>query len=228
MTGEFTTTPDILAALHGAGPNEPEPVVAAVEAVKRYMYGEGAKRWGTQPSYQGPNGPAPTTAKLIELIDKLGSWASRHAPAVNVDPLLAFRNIELIKLGASGASGFIGSFSAGRPSKGQWETAARMADETLNGLTTRIRGRNEKQGEAGNESTEWMTVTECSRVCGANPGVITRAVNDGKLQSNGKRGNDRRIDPLDFINWARARAKKPVPQESNAYVAEQMRKNAGH
>jgi hypothetical protein len=218
MTSEFTTIPDILAALVAAGPNEPEPVVAAVEAVKRYMYGEAAKRWGHQP-YQGPNGPVPTTAKLFELIDKLRDWVFRHAPTVNMDPLSAFRNIELIKLGASGSSGFAGSFSAGRPSKGQWENAARMADETLNELTTRIRGRNEKQGEAGNDSAEWMTVTECSRVCGANPGVITRAVNDGKLQSNGMRGNDRRIDALGFLCWAKARAKKPVPQESDAYVA---------
>jgi hypothetical protein len=227
MTAEFSTIPDILAALDGAGPNEPEPVVAAVEAVKRYLYGKGAKRWGHQP-YQGPNGPVPTTAKLFELIDKLRDWVFRHALTVNMDPLSAFRNIELIKLGASGSSGFAGSFSAGRPSKGQWENAARMADETLNELTTRIRGRNEKQGEAGNDSAEWMTVTECSRVCVANPGVITRAVNEGKLRSNGKRGNDRRINALDFLRWAQARAKKPVPQESDAYVEEQMRKNAAN
>jgi hypothetical protein len=69
------------------------------------------------------------------------------------------------------------------------------------------------------EFPRWITVTQAARVCGALPSVISRAVTEGKIRSNGKKGVARRIDTLDLVPWALSQAKRPEPKESDAQVS---------
>jgi hypothetical protein len=73
------------------------------------------------------------------------------------------------------------------------------------------------EGDAG-EAT-WYTVTEAAKIAGGvNTGVITRAVDDGQLKSNGKQGRERRIDAVDLCRWLLVRAGRPEPEESDQQV----------
>jgi hypothetical protein len=69
---------------------------------------------------------------------------------------------------------------------------------------------------------QWLTVTQAARVAGCNSGVITAAVNNGKLRSNGKPGRDRRIDPADLSRWQLARAERAEPGETEAAIRRKL------
>jgi hypothetical protein len=80
----------------------------------------------------------------------------------------------------------------------------------------------EEHSEEAKEENIWPTVTEAARVVGCNPGIVSRAVNSGKLKSNGKQGSERRIDPADLTRWQLERAATPEPVESDATVQRKL------
>lgn len=53
----------------------------------------------------------------------------------------------------------------------------------------------------GGEKVKWFTVTQAARIVSTNTGTITREVNEGRLQSNGKNGRERRISSNALIAW---------------------------
>jgi excisionase family DNA binding protein len=53
---------------------------------------------------------------------------------------------------------------------------------------------------------EWITVSEAAQRAGVNKAIITMAVNEGRLNSNGKVRRDRLIDAEDFLRWLERRA----------------------
>jgi tetratricopeptide (TPR) repeat protein len=68
------------------------------------------------------------------------------------------------------------------------------------------------------ESRRWITVSQAASVSGANPGVITRAVDAGELMGNGMTGRERRVDAVDLTQWMLQRIAKPEAEESDAQV----------
>ena len=62
-------------------------------------------------------------------------------------------------------------------------------------------------------------------MAGCNKGIITKAVNVGRLKSNGLEDRERRIDPADLARWMLARAGKPEPAESDEAVERQVKKH---
>jgi hypothetical protein len=74
--------------------------------------------------------------------------------------------------------------------------------------------------------TVWLTVTEASSVAACNAGEISRAVTEGKLQSNGEKRSKRRIDSASLVHWILERAKRGEPVESDAAVEKKLRKAA--
>ncbi len=81
--------------------------------------------------------------------------------------------------------------------------------------------------QGGPEEQEWLTVSEAARVATTNSGTITRAVENGEIRSNGKRGRDRRIDPAGLSHWMLSRANRPEPQESEEQVKRLINKHCG-
>ncbi len=73
------------------------------------------------------------------------------------------------------------------------------------------------------EPGRWLTVTEAERVSDANRGVLSRAVDNGKLKGNGKSGTERRIDAVDLSRWILERSGKPEPKETNEAVGRKLR-----
>jgi hypothetical protein len=149
MADDFATMRGVLDSPKAAGPDAAEPVLDAIEAAKRYIYGVAAKNGVGQP-YQGPDGLTPTAKELPELIDGLQGWADRHASTCDTSPLLTFRQVELSRLSppdGSYASGFI---SCGRPDNRTWALAAQKAVETLNELRAVVVERREGQGDQDN------------------------------------------------------------------------------
>jgi len=71
----------------------------------------------------------------------------------------------------------------------------------------------------------WLTVSEAAQISGCNKGIITKAVNDGKLKGNGLTGRERRIDGVDFNRWQLERAGKSEPSESDEAVKKLVRKH---
>jgi hypothetical protein len=69
----------------------------------------------------------------------------------------------------------------------------------------------------------WLTVTKAATVANTTRGTISRAVDGGRLRSNGQNGRARRIDAVDLARWTLERANRPEP-ESEDQVKRQMRK----
>jgi hypothetical protein len=78
----------------------------------------------------------------------------------------------------------------------------------------RSRGKPRRQRKDGG----WLTVAEAAQISGINKGIISRAVDDGDLKSNGKKLRARRIDGTDFNRWQLARANKLKSMESDEQV----------
>jgi tetratricopeptide (TPR) repeat protein len=74
-------------------------------------------------------------------------------------------------------------------------------------------------------SQQWLTVSQAASISGANPGVITRAVDTGELMGNGLTDRNRRIDAVDLAQWILRRTKRPEPEESDAQVERLVRKH---
>jgi hypothetical protein len=89
----------------------------------------------------------------------------------------------------------------------------------------RCRSEDESGNSAAEEPARWLTVTQASRLTGCNPGVVSRAVDAGELQGNGKTGRGRRIDAVGLSRWQLARAGKPEPSESTEAVEQKVRKH---
>jgi hypothetical protein len=88
-------------------------------------------------------------------------------------------------------------------------------------------GRKKEQSEGAAEKQEncrWLTVSDASRASDIGKGTISRAADQGKLKSNGKKGRERRIDSVDLNRWKLKRIEKSEPGESYSKV-EKLTKN---
>lgn len=72
---------------------------------------------------------------------------------------------------------------------------------------------------------QWLTVSQAATASVCNSGIITRAVNCGELQSNGKQRRERRINPVDLVRWQLSRANKGDAAESDEQVTRLMNKH---
>jgi hypothetical protein len=220
MAGDFPTLQSVLGALHGGGPAAHEPVVAGVEAAKRYIYAEAASRGSSAP-YQGPSGLTPTPAELPALIDGLREWAVRNSSAIDTDPLLTFRHVDLNRQGKSAILCGSGSFLSWPPGQGEWERAAQRAVEALNELKSWALGLHERRN--ADCPVRWIMVSQAESLSNVNRGVISRAVDDGQILSNGQHGTSRRIDSADFNRWALERARNGERQESADQIMKKLK-----
>ena len=60
----------------------------------------------------------------------------------------------------------------------------------------------------------WITITEAERLSGISKGTISRAANNGKIETNGEKKRARRLNNESFTQWALKRAESPVkPRE---------------
>lgn len=89
-----------------------------------------------------------------------------------------------------------------------------------------------EQSSDADELKRWITVTQASRISGINVGVISRAVDEGAIQSNGLKGKQRQIDSADFNRWQldragkNAQAEKSEPRESDEHIQRLLDKHA--
>jgi excisionase family DNA binding protein len=70
-----------------------------------------------------------------------------------------------------------------------------------------------------------LTVSDAAKIADVNPGVITRAVDSGKLKGNEQKGRERRIDRADLTRWIQERGGKPEPGESDEQVRRLVNKH---
>ena len=87
-------------------------------------------------------------------------------------------------------------------------------------------GRSECKAEA-NTLPHNLTVSQAANVSGCNPGVISRAVDDGSLKSNGEKGRKRRIDSADLTRWQLSRAHGKETVESNEAIERKLKRARG-
>jgi len=94
----------------------------------------------------------------------------------------------------------------------------------------------EKAGSGLTESAEgnpdrgpgpaWYKVSKAAQTARCNTGTITRAVDEGKLRSNGLKGRARRVDAVDLARWMHTRGNRPEPVESDATVERKLERAA--
>jgi hypothetical protein len=77
---------------------------------------------------------------------------------------------------------------------------------------------------ARDDDSRWPTRADAARISGANPGVVTKAVQSGELTTNGESGRALRIEPLSLTNWTARRAQRPESRESDAAVLAKFKK----
>lgn len=65
--------------------------------------------------------------------------------------------------------------------------------------------RSTAKDESKMERPEWWKVSEVEELTGINKGVISKNADSGKLQSNGKKGRDRRISLVGLVKWLESR-----------------------
>jgi hypothetical protein len=74
------------------------------------------------------------------------------------------------------------------------------------------------------DEDRWITVTKAATVAGVKPYAISRAAAEEHLRTNGKKGNERRIDKISLCDWMLARAEKPEAVETDAQVEASLRR----
>lgn len=107
----------------------------------------------------------------------------------------------------------------------EWAEAerARLAQVGSIDVTSSASLRDSPAETDGHDSQRWLRVSEAAAITGNNGGTITRAINQGKLKGNGKRGRGRRVDGLDLNRWQLERSGRLDPQESDAKVRKLLR-----
>jgi hypothetical protein len=68
------------------------------------------------------------------------------------------------------------------------------------------------------DGRRWLRVSAAAEVASVHAGLISRAVESGRLLSNGLRGSERRVCAIDLCRWLRERAGHQEPTESTAHV----------
>lgn len=76
----------------------------------------------------------------------------------------------------------------------------------------------------GNSPPPGFKVSEAARIAGCNPGVISKAVDNGKLKGNGETGRARRIDASDLARWQLERSQETETSESEDAVKRKLEK----
>jgi excisionase family DNA binding protein len=84
--------------------------------------------------------------------------------------------------------------------------------------------RSDKGEPSARANKEELTVKEAATISGISRGQISRLANDGSLKSNGKTGNQRRINSADLNRFLLERAQKPEQAESDEAVLRKLRK----
>ena len=79
--------------------------------------------------------------------------------------------------------------------------------------------------EGSGAGPRWLTVRQAASVSGANPGVVSRAVDSGELMGNGMTEKERRIDAVSLAQWILHRSNRPEVGESDAEVERLVRKH---
>jgi hypothetical protein len=92
------------------------------------------------------------------------------------------------------------------------------ASEEASGTPMRAVGAGQRGATRVDDAERWLTVSAAAQIATVNPGVISRAVESGRLLSNGLRGSERRICAVNLCGWIRERARDPEPRESDAHV----------
>ena len=58
---------------------------------------------------------------------------------------------------------------------------------------------------ASDNDAEWPTITEVANGFNTNKGTLSRWIKPGGLRDNGKKGSERRIDPLSIVEYCKAK-----------------------
>ena len=111
-----------------------------------------------------------------------------------------------------------------RSSRGRCIYATPNWLQALGGLrqTAKIRMEAPEEKVSGPSSVDnnkrWLRVSAAAEVASVHAGLISRAVESGRLLSNGLRGSERRVCAIDLCRWLRERAGHQEPTESTAHV----------
>jgi hypothetical protein len=163
---------------------------------------------------------------LTRLLPSTGAPAPFYLPlqtvsSLNVDPRFALEQI-CAKSTEQEEAVVAEQPEAGRGSTGAGRGQVEARPPEGAGAAHEKAGSEQTESAAGNPDgglgLNWLTVTRAARIAGCNRGAITRAVNEGKLKSNGEKGRDRRVDAVDLTRWMDARANRVEPVESDAAV----------
>jgi hypothetical protein len=98
-----------------------------------------------------------------------------------------------------------------------------LSSKSLDELAAMLRGSPDEKHPGTGDG--WLTVTEAAKAADTGTGTVSRAVDDGKLTSNGKKGHQRRIDPASFVRWKLERDQRPESSESEEQVRKQVKKH---
>lgn len=131
---------------------------------------------------------------------------------------------EAIHLLAAEAVAFHESLQRSQPPLTNHLDAGREDEESANETATAKKPKRSTEGGKGR--AKWLRVSEAARVTGADKGVISRAVDNGKLKGKGI-GRKRRICPADLSRWQLARANRPESKEDGEKVREKLRRLPG-
>ena len=125
---------DLNDRLQTAGLDDHDMVLEAIEALKRWIYGD---------VYQGPvKEPVPATENEFSLLmNGLRRWATLHATSIDTGRIQDYRRAELGLPGAFGPTRHISDQFAKR----EWCQAAARADDALNELRILLRDRLEQK-----------------------------------------------------------------------------------
>jgi hypothetical protein len=129
-------------AMKTADRHDRQPVLDAIELVKKYTYKLGNDRGVlTPPAAELSRLPLATLQEFCDLVDGLLNWAAKTGgPAKNMDlrPLRAFRRAELDWHGQGENIPSSGRQLNWKPPAADWGHAALAADDILNELKGRL------------------------------------------------------------------------------------------
>jgi hypothetical protein len=186
-----------------------QEVIAALERWKKIAY----------PSLPGK---ALTPEERNDLTKAIVAWRDRYARHFDVSPLEEVWRI--LRRRHAGESTPEDELVAAA------ERAAGVCDRIKDWLASGADSQLPTIGQgttAGNtDDIRWLSLAEAERISGINRGTISKAVESGKLRSNGQKGKGKlKVEAGDFSRWVLERTSKPERIESTAKVEKLVRRH---
>jgi hypothetical protein len=126
--------------------------------------------------------------EMCAMSDALTTWCDTEATKIDAEPIVFLKERILDRCHGKDVSSEV------------MADAFRDADQVVHRIE-RAAAATSHRRRSESPTAQWITVSQAKKLSDINSGVISRAVTNGEIASNKRKGLQRRINSADFNRW---------------------------